>query len=233
MDKAKDKTRQLVFELPHRPALGVEDFLVSDSNAEAVALIDRWPDWPVGAAVICGPSGSGKSHLANVWRAKTAATIVEAGDVTTARVPDLAKCGRLVVENVNAGGDEQALFHLLNLVREERLALLFTSDLAPGDLAITLPDLRSRLKAVPLAVILPPDDALLRAVLVKLFADRQLSVEPAVIDYVVLRMERSLAAARAVVGEIDRLALTLQRSVTRTIAASVLKSLGFSNSSDD
>lgn len=227
------QSRQLVFEMPHRPALGVEDFLVSDSNAEAVALVDRWPDWPVGAAVIAGPAGSGKSHLANVWRAKTGAHIFEASDITSQRVPELAELGRLVIENTKAGGDEQALFHLLNLVREQRLSILFTAGAAPGDLHIALPDLRSRLKALPLAVILPPDDALLRAVLVKLFADRQLSVEPPVIDYVMLRMERSMGAARAVVAEIDRLALVLQRSVTRSIAASALESLGFSKDTSD
>jgi chromosomal replication initiation ATPase DnaA len=221
-------SRQLVFELAHREALELEDFLVSDSNAEAVALIDRWPDWPAGAAVIAGPAGSGKSHLANVWRAKTGALVVEAADVTKARVPDFARAARLVVENVRAGIDEQALFHLLNLVREEKLSILITAERAPGDLGIALPDLNSRLKALPLAIILPPDDALLRAVLVKLFADRQLSVEPAIIDYIVVRMERSFAAARAVVAEIDRLALQLKRSVTRAIAAAALESLGFS-----
>ena len=139
----------------------------------------------------------------------------------------------LVIENVTAGGDEQALFHLLNLVREARITILLTASKSPGDLGIALPDLNSRLKALPLASILPPDDALLRAVLVKLFADRQLSVEPAVIDYVLLRMERSLAAARAVVAEIDRLALSLQRSVTRQVANAALKSLGFFASTED
>jgi chromosomal replication initiation ATPase DnaA len=207
----------------------VEDFLVSESNAEAVALVDRWPDWPVGAAAIVGPAGSGKSHLANVWRAKTGAELVEAADVRLDRVPALAATGRLVLENVQAGCDEQALFHLLNLVREQRLALLVTAAADPGDLAIVLPDLCSRLKAVPLARILPPDDSLLRAVLVKLFADRQVSVEPAVIDYLMMRMERSMAAARAVVGEIDRLALVLKRPVTRPVAATALESLGFIN----
>ncbi len=227
------EARQLVFELPHRPALGVEDFLVSASNAEAVALVDRWPDWPAGAAVIAGPPGSGKSHLANVWCARSGATIVAAGAVTKARVPELAALRALVIENVVAGGDEQAIFHLLNLVREARISILLTASQPPGDLGITLPDLNSRLKALPLVTILPPDDAVLRAVLVKLFADRQLSVEPPVIDYVMLRMERSLGAARAVVAEIDRLSLSLQRSVTRQVASSAMKSLGFSGSTED
>jgi len=221
--------QQLVFDIPHRPALGLEDFLVSQSNAEAVALIDRWPDWPAGAAIIAGPAGCGKSHLANVWRAKSGAHLVEAMAITTAHVPEVARSKSLVIENVTAGVEEQALFHLLNLVREAKLAILMTMHEAPGDLQISLPDLRSRLKALPLALIRPPDDALLRAVLVKLFSDRQLSVEPSVIDYLLLRMERSMDAARALVAEADRQALALQRPVTRSLAAQALESLGFSH----
>lgn len=222
-----ETAQQLVFELQHRPALGLEDFLVSSSNAEAVALVDRWPDWPAGAALISGPSGSGKSHLANVWRLKSKAHSATAASVTRAGVPDLVKAMALVVEDVETVAEQAALFHLLNLVREQRLALLMTASAAPGDLGFDLPDLSSRLKAAPHAAIAPPDDALLRAVLVKHFADRQLSVEPHVIDYVLLRMERSMAAARALVGEIDRQSLVLQRRVTRPIAAIALQALGF------
>jgi chromosomal replication initiation ATPase DnaA len=220
--------QQLVFELPHRAALGVEDFLVSDSNAAAVALVDRWPEWPVGAAVICGPPGSGKSHLANVWRLKSNASVSKARDLTLQAVPELASGMALVVEDIGSLGDEQALFHLLNLVREQRLAMLLTSEKAPGDLDVRLPDLRSRLKALPFAAIAPPDDALLRVVLVKLFADRQLTVDPQVIAYLLLRMERSMEAARRLVAEVDRQALILKRGVTRSVAAAALESLGFS-----
>lgn len=226
-----DTPQQLAFELPHRQALGVEDFLVSDSNAAAVALVDRWPDWPVGAAVITGPAGSGKSHLANVWRLRSNAAVAAARDCTIARVPELAAFGALVVEDIGTRGDDQALFHLLNLVREQRLAMLLTSDVAPGDLDVTLPDLRSRLKALPFATIAPPDDALLRVVLVKLFADRQLAVDPQVIAYLLLRMERSMEAARRLVAEVDRQALMLKRGVSRAVAAAALESLGFSEKS--
>lgn len=222
-----DTARQLVFELPHRPALGLEDFLVSESNDAAVALIDRWPDWPVGAAVISGPAGCGKSHLANVWRLKSAAQIVNAAVLKSANVPAIAAHRALVIEDIGATEDEAALFHLLNLVREQRLAMLLTSASAPGDLALRVPDLTSRLKALPLAVISLPDDALLRAVLVKLFADRQLSVDPQVIAYLLVRMERSMEAARRVVGEVDRQALTVQRGVTRAVAAAALQALGY------
>jgi len=218
---------QLVFELPHRAAMGLEDFLVSESNASAVALVDRWPDWPIGAAVLAGPKGSGKSHLANIWLKRAGATPFEASAITREAVPAMASKGALLIEDVQKISDEAALFHLLNLVREQRLQIFLTTDTVPGDLAIALPDLRSRLKALPLAIIDPPDDALLRAVLVKLFADRQLSVEPQLVDYVLVRMERSMLAAERFVAEADRRALVLQRRVTRAIAAVALDSLGY------
>jgi chromosomal replication initiation ATPase DnaA len=206
--------------------MGREDFLVSDSNAAAVALIDRWPDWPVGAAVIAGSRGSGKTHLANVWLLRSGARIFEASEISRDGVPAIAAVGSAAIENVQELADEAALFHLLNLVREQRLQVLLTTDTAPGDLSVKLPDLRSRLKALPLASIAAPDDPLLRAVLVKLFADRQLSVEPHVIDYVLVRMERSMLGAERLVAEADRQALRLQRRVTRAVAAAALDELG-------
>ncbi|AGK59224.1 chromosomal replication initiator, DnaA [Hyphomicrobium denitrificans 1NES1] len=218
---------QLVFELPHRAAMGLEDFLVSDSNAAAVALIDRWPDWPISAAILVGPKGSGKTHLANVWQLRAAATAYSASSLARESVPAVASAGAVIIENIETLSDEAALFHLLNLVREQRLQVLLTTDTAPGDLKIALPDLHSRLKALPLASIEAPDDALLRAVLVKLFADRQLSVEPHIVDYVLVRMERSMLAAERFVAEADRQALVLQRRVTRTIAAGALDTLGY------
>ncbi len=216
---------QLVFELPHRPAMGLEDFLVSDSNAEAVALVDRWPDWPVGAAILMGPTGSGKTHLANVWRLRAGALSMPASAIRQGDVPKLASHAALVVDDLTSIADEAALFHLLNLVREQRLQVLLTTSKAPGDLRISLPDLHSRLKALPLAVIDVPDDALLRAVLVKLFTDRQLLVEPQLIDYVLLRMERSMDAAARFVAEADRRALSEHRGLTRALAAEALDTL--------
>ena len=218
---------QLVFELPHRAAMGREDFLVSDSNAAAVALVYRWPDWPVVAAVLVGPKGSGKTHLANVWLLRSAAAVFDASQISREDVPAIASAGAAIIEDVQYLTDEAALFHPLNLVREQRLQILMTTNIAPGDLSVSLPDLMSRLKALPVASIEAPDDALLRAVLVKLFADRQLSVEPHVIDYVLVRMERSLAAAERLVAEADRKALVLQRRVTRAVAAAALDKLGY------
>ena len=200
---------------------------MSDSNAEAVGLIDRWPDWPAGAAVITGPPGSGKSHLANVWRLKSRARIVSAREISETLLPCFVTDQSLVVEDIDKGPcSETALFHLLNLVRERRLAALLTSATRPGDMGLILPDFSSRLKALPFAEISAPDDALLRSVLVKLFADRQVNVDPQVIAFMLVRMERSFEAARRLVAEIDSLALAMQRGVTRAVAAQALEVIG-------
>lgn len=214
---------QLVLDLPHRAALGLEDFLVSQSNAAAVDLVDRWPQWPHWAAVVVGPEASGKSHLAQVWRLKSGADVVSGPHLSEAEIGRLERAGTLLVEDIDRGiGDERALFHLLNLAREHRMSILLTTRRAPGDLDIALPDLRSRLRAAPLTTIDVPDEALLKSVLVKLFADRQLAVEPHVIGYLALHMERSMRSANDIVAAADRLALARQRRVTRAIAAEAL-----------
>ena len=219
--------RQLVFDLAHRQALGAEDFLVSSSNDAAVEMADRWPDWPHPAAIVAGPQGSGKSHLANVWRLRSGAGLVTAADLEDAHVAALQPGAALVVEDLDRGvADEKALFHLLNRARESKLSVLLTSRTPPGEQEFRVPDLRSRLRALPIVQMQPPDEALLKAVLVKLFADRQLNVEPPVIDYLSLRMERSMAAASRIVAAIDRLALATHRKVTRPLAAEALASLG-------
>jgi chromosomal replication initiation ATPase DnaA len=219
--------RQLVLDLAHRQALGEEDFLVSRSNAAAVELIDAWPHWPHPAAVVVGPQGSGKSHLANVWRLRSSGHLVPASELADAVVAALSERSALVVEDLDRGiADERALFHLLNRARESSVFVLLTSRQAPGDMLFRIPDLRSRLRALPVVVLQPPDETLLKAVLVKLFCDRQLNVEPAVIDYLSVRMERSMEAASRVVATVDRLALALHRKVTRPLAAEALAALG-------
>lgn len=218
---------QLVLDLPHRQAQGMEDFLLSRSNAAAVELIDRWPNWGHPAVFVAGPEGSGKTHLAHVWAARSGAAIVTAAALSDETIEVMIARGRLVVEDVDRDAfDHRVLFHLLNLTREKGFALLATSRAAPGDLDIALPDLRSRLRALPLALIEAPDEALLKAVLVKLFSDRQLDVEPHVIGHLALHMERSMQAANAVVAEADRLALAKQRRVSRAVAAEALANLG-------
>ena len=215
--------RQLVLELPHRSALGAEDFLVSAANRAAVELIDQWPNWPNRAIAIVGSAGSGKSHLANVWCFHSKAHVTTASQINEQTIDHLKSNRGLVVEDLDRGiCDEQILFHLLNLSRQERLFLLFTSRFTPGNIGAKLPDLRSRLRAMPIAIIEPPDEMLLKAVLIKLFQDRQLKIEPPLIDYVALRMERSMEAANRVVDRIDQLALETQRRVTRHLAQMAL-----------
>jgi chromosomal replication initiation ATPase DnaA len=218
--------QQLVFDLPHRPASGREDFLVSTSNASAVALIDAWPQWPHRAVVLTGPAGAGKSHLVEVWRARAAAFACSGEALGEVSVEAALSAGAVAVEDIDRGvGDERVLFHLLNLARETRLSLVVTTRLAPGELEIALPDLRSRLRALSMAKIEPPDDALIGALLVKLFADRQLAVAPAVVQFLVARMERSADCARRLVAALDRLALERRRRITRELAVEALAGL--------
>ncbi len=218
--------RQLVLDLPLRSARGMEDFFVSGSNRAAVELIDRWPDWPHWAALVVGPQGAGKSHLGHVWQTASGASAVSAGNIDETTLQTLEHDRALLIEDLDRGiSDDRVLFHLLNTAREHELTILLTSRQAPGEMHIALPDLRSRLRALPLIAIAPPDETLIKAVLVKLFADRQLSVEPHVVNFIALRLERSMAAANAVVERLDREALATRRRVTRALAADVLNEL--------
>jgi chromosomal replication initiation ATPase DnaA len=214
-------SRQLLLDLAQRPALGAEDFLVSASNQAAADMVDRWPDWPLASVVVVAPARAGKTHLANVWRLKSGAARLEAAALSE---DDVARAnGALLVEDLHDGvANERVLFHLLNLVREHRLSMLLTSRVPPGELDVRLPDLRSRLRALPLISIARPDEGLLKAVLVKHFTDRQLAVEPHVISHLALHMEQSMQAAADVVAEIDRLAMASHRKVTRALAAEAL-----------
>lgn len=218
---------QMIFDLAPRLALGAEDFLVSASNEMALRTIERWPDWPHQALVVCGPAQTGKTHLGQVWRLATGAAQVSSPDLSDADVARLSEAKALLVENLEQGiGDERALFHLLNAAREHRYSLLLTTRRPPAEMDIALPDLSSRLRAAPMVSIAPPDETLLKAVLVKHFFDRQLAVDPPVIAYIALRMERSMAMAEAVVGAIDKRALASHRKVTRALAAEILAELG-------
>ena len=214
--------RQLALELPHRPAMGRDDFLVTASNTAAVSLIDHWPDWPAHAALLVGPPGSGKSHLVEVWRQRSGAARIAAAELTTEQAPALLSGHALAVEDAGGGVDERSLFHLLNLAKQQNSSVLLTAQRLPEFWGIALPDLLSRLRAIPVVEILPPDDALLRGVLVKLFFDRQLGAEESTISFMVTRMPRSLGAARMLVAEIDRRALEERAEVTRPFVARVL-----------
>lgn len=217
--------RQLPLDLPVEPRLGAEDFLVGPANADAFAMIESWPAWPDGLLRLIGPEGSGKTHLAAIWARRAGARIVQAGAVTARNVEELAAGDALAVEDADRlPRDEHALFHLVNLVRRKGAWMLITARSAPEAWGLGTPDLLSRLRLSPSVAIDPPDDALLRAVLVKLFFDRQLTVEANVIEALGRRMERSLAAARELVEILDREALSDRRRVTRNFALAVLES---------
>ncbi len=216
------RSRQLALELPHRQALGRDDFLVTSSNAAAVALVDDWPNWPARTALIVGPPGSGKTHLVEVWRQKSNAARILSSDLTVETAPDLISTGAVAIEHTGAPYDERAFFHLLNLVKQQNGFCLIASGTRPEQWNIGIPDLLSRLRAVPVLEILPPDDALLRGVLVKLFFDRQINADESIVSFMLTRMPRSLEAARLLVAEIDRRALEKQTEVTRPFVARVL-----------
>ena len=216
--------RQLALALGHAESFAREDFLGGPSNAAALALIESWPDWPSRAVVLVGPEGSGKSHLAAIWAAEAGARFLAARSLAEANLPAALATGALVVEDIAAGAfEERELFHLINLAREEQAYLLLTARSFPAGWSAGLRDLGSRLKALPVVATAAPDDALLRAVLVKLFADRQLAVDESLVGFVVNRIERSFAAARAVVALLDREAMRQQRPLTRVLAAELLR----------
>ena len=216
------RPRQLALALDHAESFAREDFLSGPSNAAALALVEAWPDWPHRAVVLIGPEGSGKSHLAAIWAQAAGARLIAARALEEASLPSALATGALVVEDVAAGAlDERALFHLLNLAREQDAFVLLTAHAAP--MAFAIRDLASRLKALPPIAMAPPDDALLRAVLVKLFTDRQLAVDEGLIGYLARRIERSFAAARAVVARLDAEAMRHKRPLTRAFAAEILR----------
>lgn len=218
---------QLVFDLPHRPAFGAEDFFVSACNRVAVRLVDTWPSWSNPVHVIVGPPGSGKSHLANVWRLNSGARVAGPDDLAAGVPEALVSSPSLVLEDADRRHvDDAVLFHLLNLCKEQNASLLMTARIPPAEWPAALPDLRSRLRSLPVVTIGPPDDDLLRAVLVKHFVDRQLNVEPRLITYLTARMERSMDAAARMAALLDKSALETGRKITRQFAGEVLEAMG-------
>ncbi|MHC0053881.1 P-loop NTPase family protein [Actibacterium sp. D379-3] len=219
-------SKQLTFDLPLRPARGRGDFFVSPANALAVALVEDWQAWPAHKLMLVGPEGAGKTHLAHVWAGLTGAEILSAADLAGADIAALAASRAVVVEDADRiGGDaaaEETLFHLHNLLLAEGGTLLLTARAAPNLWPLTLPDLRSRMEATATATLDAPDDALLAALLVKLFADRQLQVPARLIPYLLGRMERSFAAAQALVAALDQQALATGRKISEKLAAEVL-----------
>lgn len=223
--------RQLVFDLPVRQALGRDAFFVAPANALALAQVDAWPNWPAGRMAVAGPAGSGKTHLAHVWAARSGARVMPATELPGLDPSGLAAGVALAVEDVDrlaamgpaaARAAEEVLFHVAN-----RLAgggsLMVSGRGAPASWPLALPDLASRLRTAGVARLAAPDDTLLAAVLVKLFADRQIAVAPELIGYLLARIDRSFAGAERVVERLDRAALSRRRAITPRLAAEVLR----------
>lgn len=219
--------QQLPLGFDHRTAFSGDDFLVAPCNRQAVDWIDRWPEWPAAALIVCGPAGCGKTHLARVFIAKSGAATVSPADLAALEPPELLKNHQAcVIEDADTLLHlEEHLLHLYNTAQETGRRLLLTASLPPTRWNIALADLRSRLIAAPAAGIGPPDDALIAAVLVKLFADRQLKVDMEVVGFMLARMERSFEAARRLVGAVDELALAQRRNITVPLVGQVLRDL--------
>jgi chromosomal replication initiation ATPase DnaA len=218
------KASQLVLDLPHHQSWDEAEFFITSRNERALRLVTAWPDWQSPAAIIFGPPQSGKTYLAKIWQARSKANALEACELSAhiwsnPFVP-------LIVEDIDtAAFNETALFHHLNLAREHGSYMLLTAQTPPGQWALALPDLRSRIRSYPAVEIQPPDEEHLAALLVKHFSDRQIEVAPEIISYLIARMERSMAAAQRITAYIDKLALSEHRRVTRALAAKVFKEL--------
>lgn len=221
---------QLILSFEHRPSLGGEDFLVAAANADAVAWLDRWPDWPSPMLAIHGPAGCGKTHLCRVFMARCGAVATSAQDLMTREPPDLlAAAPALAIDDVDAAlekGAEESLLHLYNTAAEMGRRVLLTARRPPAAWGVGLADLRSRLATAVSVGIAPPDDALIAAVVMKLFADRQLKIDKDVPAFMLARMERTFDAARRLVGAIDEAALREKRKVTVPFVSAVMSRLG-------
>jgi chromosomal replication initiation ATPase DnaA len=215
--------RQLALALDHAESYARDDFLSGSCNAAALQLIDSWPDWPASAIALVGPEGSGKTHLATIWALASGARVISGHALTETALRSALATGALVIEDAAAIADERALFHLINLAREEGAFLLFTARTTPSTWPFAVPDVISRLRAMPVVMLQAPDDAMLRAVIVKLAADRQLGFDESVVRYLSTRIERSFAAARAAVIALDNEALRQGRPPSRALAAEIFR----------
>ncbi len=217
-------TGQLPLDLPHLPGLDEEDFLEAPSNAQALAMIRLWPDWPQRTLLLTGPHGAGKSHLGAIWARRAGARTFFARDLRLDVLPDLAGEKALLLENIDEEpARETEMFHLLNLATDSGAFLMMTARKRPNQLQLATPDLLSRLRRAANVTIEAPDEAFLRAILVKLFCDRQIRVDETVIDFLSLRLERSFEAAQSAVAALDREGLARGRAITRPLAAELLK----------
>lgn len=221
-----NEPRQLPLDLAPNVALGRDDLVVAPSNATAVAIIERWPEWPSPVVILAGPAGAGKTHLASIWREKAHARQVPVQQLGEPSAREAASHHSILIDSIDSVPiDEVGLFHLINSVRQAGTSMLLVAQRFPAAWGVTLPDLQSRLKAASTVEINEPDDDLLAAVVLKLFSDRQVEVEPHIVQFLVRRMERSLSAANIVVSAIDRVALERKTRVTRSLVTEVMADL--------
>ena len=216
---------QLTFNLENKPALGRNDFIVSESNLDAIRWIDNWPNWShnSGGLNVVGPKSAGKTHLGAVWRSLSKAQWINTPIIDTMRVPDiLGKGQHVVLDDFNQAWPGVPLLHLYNLVRERKGFILIISENPVAQLGVAPDDLASRLSTMPVVAIKPPDDCLLKEVMLKLFKDRQIVVENGVLDYLVVRMERSFEEALRLVNRLDNEALAEKNRITIPLASRVL-----------
>src|SRR6266568_215770 len=217
-------TRQLPLDLGHDPRYGDEDFLESPSNAAALAMIRLWPGWPNRMLLLTGPEGAGKTHLGAIWARRAHAGRLVAADLTPESLPTIAAQPAVWLEDADSSGlDEKLLFHLLNMLAERSAFLLVTARRPADHWGLATADLLSRLRRAPHVAIEAPDDSLMRSVLVKLFFDRQVLVDENVIDFLALRLDRSLGAAQKIVAALDREGLARGRAITRPMAGALLQ----------
>lgn len=217
--------QQLPFDLPHRPAAARQDFFVAPCNAEAVQLIDLWPAWITPMQFIYGPHASGKSHLLAVWQEKSGALAISADAIGAGvDVTALASAQAVIIDNCETlhSDAEEHLFHIFNDLKLRDVPCLIAGALPPSQMRFEIPDLASRLRSLPAIGLGEADDTLLQAVMKKLLLDRQLEMNPQVMDYVMLRVDRNCEAILNFVARLDEYSLALGKPITRNIAADVL-----------
>ncbi len=218
--------RQLALPFAQSPSLSEGSFFVSDCNREAHAWVSRWPEWLSYGLILTGPQGAGKTHLAHIWRAKANARLLASAELNARFDPaSLGANPRVAVEGADTAPDAGALFHLLNWVREHGGFVLLTARENAKTWPFLLPDLRSRLAALPASAVQAPDDAVLKAVLMKLLADRQLAVSAPVLDFLTRQMERSFESAGKLAAALDETSLSENRELTLPFARKVLENL--------